>query len=256
MKIVILAGGYGTRIRDVSEDVPKPMIKIGPYPIIWHIMKHYSKFGFDEFVICLGFKGNTIKDFFLNYQEFTRDFTIDYGLGDINFHTDQNESSWKVTLVDTGLDTMTGGRVSRIKKYIKDENFMLTYGDGLSDVNISKLIDFHKSNNKILTVSGVRPPGRFGEMVSDEKNNVVEFNEIPQTSSGRINGGYFVAKRELFKYLSDDENLVFEQEPIKSLVKDNQLAMYKHNGFWQPMDTSREYKLLNSLYESGKAPWI
>ena len=256
MKVVILAGGYGTRIRDVSENIPKPMIKIGPYPIIWYIMKHYSKFGFDDFVICLGYKGNIIKDFFLNYQALTRDFTIDYKSGDIDFHTNHNESTWKVTLAETGLNTMTGGRISRIKKYIKDEDFMLTYGDGLSDVNISELLDFHKSNNKILTVSGVRPPGRFGEMVSDDKNNVIEFNEKPQASGGRINGGYFVAKSELFNFLTDDENLVFEQEPMISLVKEKQLIMYRHNGFWQPMDTSREYKLLSSLYNSGNAPWI
>ena len=256
MKVIILAGGYGTRIRDVSENIPKPMIKIGPYPIIWYIMKHYSKFGFDDFVICLGYKGNTIKDFFLNYQALTRDFSIDFKSGDINFHTDHNESSWKVTLAETGLNTMTGGRISRIRKYINDEDFMLTYGDGLSDVNISQLLDFHKSNNKILTVSGVRPPGRFGEMVCNDDNQVIEFNEKPQASGGRINGGYFVAKSEIFNFLSDDENLIFEQEPMISLVKEKQLIMYKHDGFWQPMDTSREYKLLNSLYDSGNAPWI
>jgi glucose-1-phosphate cytidylyltransferase len=257
LKVVILAGGYGTRIRDVAEDIPKPMIPIGPYPILWHIMKTYSKFGITDFIICLGYKGQAIKDFFLNYEAFTRDFTISFGkTSEIKFHNKHNESNWNVTLADTGLSSMTGSRISRIKHYLDNEDFMITYGDGVSDINIKKLIDFHNSHNKLLTVTGVRPPGRFGEMNSDSNGQVLEFNEKPQASAGRISGGYFVASYNIFDYLDDDENLVFEQEPLKKIVKDNELMMYKHDGFWQPMDTSREFQLLNSLYDSGKAPWV
>ena len=257
MKVVILAGGYGTRIRDVSEDIPKPMIPIGPYPILWHIMKTYSKYGITDFIICLGYRGKTIKDFFLNYEAFTRDFTISFG-GDneVVYHTKHDESKWNITLADTGLRSMTGSRISQIRKYLDNDDFMITYGDGVSDVNINKLIEFHNSHNKLLTVTGVRPPGRFGEMNSDAHGKVMEFNEKPQATAGRISGGYFVASQKLFNYLTNDESLVFEQEPLKKIVDDEELMMYKHNGFWQPMDTSREYQLLNSLFDSGKAPWI
>jgi glucose-1-phosphate cytidylyltransferase len=257
VKVVILAGGYGTRIRDVAEDIPKPMIPIGPYPILWHIMKTYSKFGITDFIICLGYRGQAIKDFFLNYEAFTRDITI--SLGDetkITYHNQHNEHNWNITLADTGLRSMTGSRISRIKKYLNNEDFMITYGDGVSDINIEKLINFHNSHDRVLTVTGVRPPGRFGEMNSDSTGQVLEFNEKPQTHAGRISGGYFVASQKLFDYLDDDESLVFEQEPLKKIVKDNELMIYKHDGFWQPMDTSREYQLLNSLYDSGQAPWV
>ena len=257
MKVVILAGGYGTRIRDVAEDIPKPMIPIGPYPILWHIMKTYSKFGITDFIICLGYRGQAIKDFFLNYEAFTRDFTIRLGdQGEIVYHNNHGEYNWNITLADTGLRSMTGSRISRIKKYLSDEDFMITYGDGVADINIDQLINFHNSHNKLLTVTGVRPPGRFGEMNSDPSGKVLEFNEKPQAHAGRISGGYFVANKKIFDYLDDDESLVFEQEPLREIVKDNELMMYKHDGFWQPMDTSREYQLLNSLYESGKAPWV
>ena len=256
MKVVILAGGYGTRIRDVAEDIPKPMIPIGPYPILLHIMKLYAHFGFKEFIICLGFKGQVIKNFFLNFEAYTKDFTISYGSGDIIYHNKHNESEWKVTLAETGIHTMTGARVSRIQKYIQDEEFMLTYGDGVSDVDILKLLSFHKSHGKTLTVTGVRPPGRFGEMVSNNSDQIIEFNEKPQATGGRISGGFFVASSKIFDYISDQESLVFENEPMRNLVADGELMMYKHDGFWQPMDTSREYQLLNSLYEKRKAPWI
>ncbi len=257
MKVVILAGGYGTRIRDVAEDIPKPMIPIGPYPILWHIMKTYSKFGITDFIICLGYRGQAIKDFFLNYEALTRDFTIGLGNKDeIVYHNNHNEHNWNITLADTGLRSMTGSRISRIKKYLGNEDFMITYGDGVSDINIENLINFHKSHSKLLTVTGVRPPGRFGEMDSKSNGQVLEFNEKPQAHAGRISGGYFVASHKLFDYLNDDENLVFEQDPLREIVKDQELMMYKHDGFWQPMDTSREYQLLNSLYDSGKAPWV
>ena len=256
MKTVILCGGYGTRIINVTRDIPKPMIPIGPYPIIWHIMKYYSSYGHNDFVLCLGYKKQAIKDFFLNYEAHTKDFTISLGeQKEIEFHTDHGESEWKVTLADTGLNSMTGARVAKIKKYVGNEDFMLTYGDGVGDVNIDQLLAFHKSHGKTLTVTGVRPPGRFGELVGKE-GQVIEFNEKPQTTGGRISGGFFVASSQLFDYLNDDEGLVFEQEPMHRLVVDGELMVYEHDTFWQPMDTSREYKFLNELYEKGRAPWV
>lgn len=257
MKVVILAGGYGTRIRDVADDIPKPMIPIGPYPILWHIMKSYAHFGHKEFIICLGYKGQSIKDFFLNYEAHTRDFTITLGAGgSVDYHNTHDELGWKITLTDTGLSAMTGARVARIKDFVQGEDFMLTYGDGVSDVDIGQLVEFHKSHGKALTVTGVRPPGRFGEMVSDPNGKVLGFNEKPQATAGRINGGYFVASPKIFEYLDDRDDLVFEQEPILQLVKDEQMVTFEHNGFWQPMDTSREYQLLNALYRQGDAPWV
>ena len=190
-------------------------------------------------------------------DRFTRDFTISLGdEGEVVYHNKHDEHNWNITLADTGLRSMTGSRISRIKKYLNNEDFMITYGDGVSDINIDKLINFHNSHNKLLTVTGVRPPGRFGEMNSDSNGEVLEFNEKPQAHAGRISGGYFVASPKLFDYLDGDESLVFEQEPLREIVKDKELMMYRHDGFWQPMDTSREYQLLNSLYDSGKAPWI
>jgi glucose-1-phosphate cytidylyltransferase len=256
MKVVILCGGYGTRINDVAGDNPKPMVPIGPYPIIWHIMKYYSTYGYNDFVLCLGYKKHVIKDFFLNYEAHTKDFTISLGQQDaIKFHTDHNESDWKVTLADTGLNAMTGARVGKIKKYVGDEDFMLTYGDGVGDIDINKLLAFHQSHGKTLTVTGVRPPGRFGELVVED-GRVTEFNEKPQTTGGRISGGYFVASGRLFDYLNDYEELVFEQEPMRKLVADRELMVYEHDNFWQPMDTSRDYRFLNELYDKGKAPWV
>lgn len=256
MKVVILAGGYGTRIRDVAHDIPKPMIPIGPFPILWHIMKIYSTFGHKDFVVCLGYKGQIIKDFFLNYEAYTRDFTINLGKQqDITYHSDHDESGWKITLAETGPSAMTGARISRIRKYLDHEDFLLTYGDGVADVDIGKLVAFHKSHGKALTVTGVRPPGRFGEMVGNEAGRIIEFNEKPQATAGRISGGFFVASPRLFDYLDGRDDLVFEQEPMQRLVADEQLMMYAHDGFWQPMDTSRDYQLLNALYAGGNAPW-
>ncbi|PJZ61804.1 glucose-1-phosphate cytidylyltransferase [Leptospira adleri] len=257
MKVVILAGGFGTRIRDVADDIPKPMIPIGPYPILWHIMKIYSNFGHKDFLICLGYKGQIIKDFFLNYEAYTRDFTITFGeSGGISYHSRHDELDWKVTLIDTGLNSMTGARIAKMKNYVGNEDFLLTYGDGVSDVNINESIEYHKNHGKVLTVTGVRPPGRFGEMVSRNNGQVTEFNEKPQATAGRISGGFFVANHGIFDYLNDDSTLVFEQEPMRKLVSEGQLMMYEHDGFWQPMDTSREFELLNKLYNQGKAPWI
>ncbi len=257
MKVVILAGGFGTRIRDVSEDLPKPMIPIGPYPILWHIMKIYARAGHKEFIVCLGYKGDVIKDFFLNLRARTRDLTIDFAKdGAIEFHDQVEALDWKVTLVDTGLNAMTGARIRSVRDHVGDDDFMLTYGDGVSDLDLDALLDFHKSSGKILTVTGVRPPGRFGEVVADGAGVVTGFNEKPQTSGGRISGGFFVATPKLFEYLEAREDLVFEQEPINAVVADGQLAMFSHDGFWQPMDTSREYRLLNEMYKAGTCPWL
>lgn len=257
MKVVILAGGFGTRIRDVADDIPKPMIPIGPYPILWHIMKSYAHFGHKDFVVCLGHRGQVIKNFFLNYEVHTRDFTVTYGANaSVAYHTEHEESDWRVTLADTGLKAMTGARIARVRKFVEGEEFMLTYGDGVSDIDLDQLLAFHRAHGKILTVTGVRPPGRFGELVATAHGDVIEFNEKPQATEGRISGGFFVAGPRLFDYLDDREDLVFETTPIQRLMKDQELMMFRHDGFWQPMDTSREYVLLNSLFADGRAPWI
>jgi glucose-1-phosphate cytidylyltransferase len=258
IKTVILCGGYGSRIRDVADNIPKPMIPIGRYPILWHIMKYYSSYGVKDFVLCLGYKGEVIRNFFLNYHAHTRDATISLGThGGVRFHDDNGVVDWQVTLAETGQGAMTGARIRRIKKYVADdENFMLTYGDGVGDIDIGRLLEFHKRHGKILTVSGVRPPGRFGEIMATPEGQVTEFNEKPQATAGRISGGYFVCRREIFDYLDDREDLVFEQEPMNRLVNDGQMCLFEHDGFWQPMDTSREYQALNSLYDAGQAPWV
>lgn len=257
MKVVILCGGYGTRIRGVADDTPKPMITIGDYPILWHIMKYYAHWKHEDFVLCLGYKSHVIKEFFLNYEMFTRDFTLSLGKpGGIQYHTEHTESQWRVTLAETGLEAMTGARVRKIKKYIgNDKDFMLTYGDGVGDINIDKLVEFHRSHGKVMTVTGVRPPGRFGEILID-RGIVSEFNEKPQASGGCISGGFFVCSSRIFDYLPEGDDLVFEQGPMRALVRDQQLACFEHDGFWLPMDTFREYSLLNKLYAQKKAPWV
>ena len=258
MKVVILCGGQGTRIRDVSENVPKPMIALGGLPILWHIMKYYATKGHKEFVLCLGYKGQIIKDFFLNYESHTRDFSLHLGSAiGVEYHTDHEETDWRVTLADTGLDAMTGARILKIRKYIGDEeNFMLTYGDGLGDIDVEKLIKFHLSHGCVLTVTGVRPPGRFGELMNSPEGRVTEFNEKPQATGGRISGGYFVCNKKIFDYLDEREDLIFEDEPMRKLVADGQMMMYEHEGFWQPMDTYRDYLYMNGLVAKGDAPWI
>lgn len=256
MKTVILCGGYGTRIRDIAEDIPKPMIPIGGYPILWHLMKYYAAFGHNEFVLCLGYKGQTIKDFFLNYESHTRDFTIAMGADNsIDYHTRHDHLNWKVTLVDTGSDAMTGARIRKIRDYVNHERFMCTYGDGLSNVDISKLLAFHISHGKKVTVTGVRPPGRFGELQSNGSGIVTEFNEKPQATGGRISGGFFVCEPSIFDVLDERNDLVFEEEPMRALVLDRQLAVYEHDDFWQCMDTPRDWQLLNGLVMNKKAPW-
>lgn len=258
MKTIILCGGYGTRIRDVASDIPKPMIPVGQYPILWHLMKYYASYGHTDFVLCLGYRSQIIKEFFLNFEAYTRDCTITLGkTKSIEFHSRHVENNWTVTLVETGLDTMTGGRIRKICKYVDGEqNFFLTYGDGLSNINLNDLLAFHKNHGRILTVTGVRPPGRFGEMVADDDGLVTEFNEKPQATGGRISGGYFVCRPELFDYLDDRDDLVFEQDPMERLVNDRQLAAFEHDDFWQCMDTHRDLQLLDSLLKKGRAPWM
>ena len=259
MKTVILCGGYGTRIREVAENLPKPMIPVGDHPILWHIMKSYAHFGHTDFVLCLGYKSDVIKNYFLNYGTIPSDLTITLGGKTPNLkHLATPEDGWNITLAETGLNAMTGARVKRIRQHIgSDDTFMLTYGDGVGDIDIDALLTFHRAHGKIATVTGVRPPGRFGELVYNEKSKKVEgFNEKPQVSGGLINGGFFVFNKEIFDYLSDDEQLILEQEPIHKLVADGQLQVFEHNGFWQPMDTSREYGLLNEMYENQHAPWV
>jgi glucose-1-phosphate cytidylyltransferase len=256
MKTVILCGGYGTRIRDVADDIPKPMIPIGRLPILWHLMKYYAAYGFDDFVLCLGHKGQAIKDFFLNYETATRDVTVHLDSSkELFFHNKHDESSWKVTLAETGTETMTGGRIAKVRHYLEGQRFFLTYGDGLSDVNLKDLYDFHLSRGKTVTVTGVRPPGRFGELNYEDNGIARQFNEKPQTSGGRISGGFFVCEPEIFEVLPNEDNLIFEEQPIRNLVSRQQLSVFEHDGFWQCMDTYRDWQYLNSLEKSTKAPW-
>lgn len=258
MKTVILCGGMGTRIRDVSENIPKPMIPIGRHPILWHIMKIYGHHGFNEFVLCLGYKGEVIKQFFLDYFAMVSDFTIDLSKPNaLEYHESNGRENWKVTLADTGVRTMTGGRVAKIRRYVgDDEHFMLTYGDGVSDIDIRKLCDFHESHGKLVTVTGVHPASRFGEMKVSPNGNVDAFAEKPQVSEGRINGGFFVCHRQFIdRYLTESADLVLEQSPLSKCARDGEMMSFSHNGYWQPMDTYREYMLLNDLWISGNAPW-
>ena len=257
MKVVILAGGYGTRIRDVADNIPKPMIKVGDKPIIWHIMKYYSSFGFVDFVICLGYRGDVIKDYFYHYELHISDFHLNLGdRGSLKIFENHDEKDWNITFAETGLDSMTGSRMKQIKKYIpENESFLLTYGDGLCDVDLNELIGFHKNHKKCLTLTGVRPAGRFGEIIANQNGEIVDFIEKPQVTEGRINGGYFVCNYDLFNYIEDGSDVIFENTPVKKLVSKGQLMQFNHDGFWQPMDTFREYTLLNRLYTENSAPW-
>lgn len=257
MKVVILCGGQGTRIRDVSEVLPKPMIPIGGKPMLWHIMKLYSYYGVDEFILCLGYKGWKIKEFFLFYKYMTSDFRLTLGDNNsVEYYNEPEEIHWKITFVETGELSQTGDRVNKIKKYLgDDENFCLSYGDGISNVNIKKLIKFHEKNKTIGTITGVRPLGRFGE-IEMENNIAVEFNEKPNVSRGRINGGFMVFNnKKIWKYFSDKKDLIFEKDVLPLIVKDRQLSVYEHNDFWQCMDTMREYEMLNNVWDKGDAPW-
>jgi glucose-1-phosphate cytidylyltransferase len=255
MKVVILCGGKGTRLREETEYRPKPLVTIGGKPILWHIMKTYSAYGFHEFVLCLGYKGEMIKDYFINYDLLNSDFTISLGSKQIvKASTAHDEADWRVSLVDTGDETMTGGRLARIRKYIgADERFFLTYGDGVSDVNIDELLRFHRESGRIATLTGVHPLGRFGEL-SVEDNRVKRFAEKPAASDTWINGGYFVLNRRVFDYLGGDD-CVFEREPLERLSAEDQLGMYRHPGYWQCMDSLRDMEALNAQWAGGDAPW-
>lgn len=256
MKVVILCGGEGTRLRDISEAMPKPMFPIGGKPIVWHIMKYYASFGFKKFVLCLGFKSEIFVDYFLHYRTRNSDMTLT--LTDdrtVQCHDVNAEADWEVTLAHTGQEAMTGCRVSRAAKYITDDHFLLTYGDGLAAVDLPQLINFHEQQGKMVTISAVHPSGRFGEM-DIQGARVVEFNEKPQTTSGYINGGFMVVRRQFVAdYLRDDPALVLEQEPLIRAAREGNVTAFCHDGYWQCMDTPREYKLLNQLWESGRAPW-
>ena len=253
MKVVILAGGFGTRLSEETEVKPKPMIEIGGKPILWHIMKIYSHYGYNEFVICLGYKGYVIKEYFANYYRHHSDITIDFSNNTTEIHNSHAEP-WKVTLIDTGQDTMTGGRVKRIQPYADGKPFMLTYGDGVGEVDIQKLVHYHKQNNKLMTVTAVQPSGRFGALNLDDQNHVNSFIEKPKGDGLWINGGFFVCQPEVFNYIDGDAT-IFEREPMENLAKDGQMVAFKHDGFWRPMDTLRDKNELNSLWQSGEAKW-
>lgn len=255
MKVVILAGGLGTRISEESHLKPKPMIEIGGRPILWHIMKYYSHFGFNDFIICLGYKGYVIKEFFADYYLHMSDVTFDFSHGKQSVHTHNNTAEpWCVTLVDTGVQTMTGGRIKRIKSYIADKDFMLTYGDGVADVDLHALVDFHKKNDCLATMTAIQPKGRFGMLDINDNTEITSFREKLQSDNGWINGGFMIMKPEVLDYI-DGDSTVFEQKPLEKLAAEGQLRAFKHEGFWQCMDTMRDKILLDELLEEGKAPW-
>lgn len=250
--VVILCGGMGTRLREETEYKPKPMVDIGGKPIVWHIMKIYAHYGYTKFILCLGYKGSVIKDYFLNYEAMSNDLTVSYG-GESKTHylSNHEEQNFEITLVDTGLHTMTGGRVKRIEKFIENETFMVTYGDGLANIDIDKLVAFHQSHRKLATLTASRPPSRFGILELTEAGQVKQFREKVQTEW--INGGFLVFNRRVFDYL--DADCVLEREPMEKLTKDQQLMAFRHEGFWIGMDTYREYEILNQMWDTGKAPW-
>ncbi len=257
MKVVILAGGFGTRISEESTIKPKPMVEVGGRPILWHIMKIYSYYGFNEFIICLGYKGYVIKEYFANYYLHNSDVTFDMKENNMEVHRNYGEN-WKVSLIDTGLNTMTGGRVKRVKEYIGNETFALTYGDGVSDVDIPGLLSFHKESGNTVTLTAVQQPGRFGAFtLGDSDNRIHSFREKPKgdgASNAWINGGFFLVEPEAINYVTDDST-VWEREPLEILANIGKLSAFKHAGFWQPMDTLRDRNVLENLWEENKAPW-
>ena len=253
MKVVILAGGLGTRLSEETDLKPKPMVEIGEFPIIWHIMKIYSYYGFTDFIICLGYKGYVIKEYFANYFLHKSDIEIDIKNNEIEYLNSKTEP-WKIKLIDTGLNTMTGGRIKRVKKYLENETFMMTYGDGLSNVNLNLLEQFHLKSNKMVSVTAVQPTGRFGSLSINEEDNITTFIEKPPGDNFWINGGFFVMEPDVFDFIKDDQT-IWEREPLEQISNINQLIAFKHNGFWHPMDTLRDKNYLNELWKSGNAPW-
>ncbi|MCA0931056.1 glucose-1-phosphate cytidylyltransferase [Lutimonas saemankumensis] len=252
MKVVILAGGLGSRLGNVTELIPKPMVEVGGKPILWHIMKIYSYYGYNEFVIALGYKANVIKNYFINLQHYNCDLTLNTKTGEIIFNNDDSED-WKVTLVDTGVNTLKGGRIKRLEKYLDDVNF-LTYGDGVANLNIDQLLNFHQSHGKVITISGVKPPSRFGELVEKE-GKVISFEEKPQASKGLINGGFMIFNKALLEKLTVNEDCDFEFGPLEELASQGEVMTYKHDGFWECADTIRDVNHLNRLWSTGKAKW-
>ena len=256
MKVVILCGGEGTRLRDASEILPKPMVPIGEHPIVWHIMKYYASFGYKKFVLCLGYKSEAFIDYFLNYKTRNSDMTLTLGEeAKIQIHHKHAEQDWEITLANTGINTMTGCRLFRVRQYLTEENFLLTYGDGLSSIDIQKEVAFHQKHGNWVTMSAVHPSGRFGEMDLDG-DKVACFNEKPQINLGYINGGFMVMKRAFIdKYLKEDPMMALEREPLMQASVDGRVSAFRHDGFWQCMDTPREHKLLDQLWATGEAPW-
>lgn len=255
MKVVILCGGQGTRLREETEYTPKPLVNIGGHPILWHIMKLYAHYGFNDFVLCLGYKGYMIKEYFLNYEAMNNDFTITLGnKHEVEFHQGHDEQGFKVTLADTGVNAMTGSRIKQIEKYIDGDTFMVTYGDGLSDINLHSLLNFHQAHGRIATLSSVQPVSRFGAVNIGKDLSVMDFEEKPKANDW-INAGFFVFDRKVFSYLSDDQECILERQPLKNLALDGQLSAYPHDGFFYAMDTYREYLQLNELWTQGEAPW-
>jgi glucose-1-phosphate cytidylyltransferase len=255
MKAVIFAGGLGTRISEESDLRPKPMVEIGGRPILWHIMKMYASHGVKDFVICLGYKGYMIKEYFFNYYRHTADFSINLGTGDYEVLGSDSED-WNVTFIDTGLETQTGGRLKRVQKYVGNETFCLTYGDGLSDLDISKEIEFHKSHDRAATVAAVQPPGRFATLGFDDDGHVDSFREKMADEVGWINGGFFVLEPSVFDLIQEGDSTIWERGPLETLASTGQLAAFKHDGFWKPMDNLREKRELEALWNTGKAPWL
>ena len=254
MKVIILAGGWGTRLGQLTELIPKPMVTIGNKPILWHIMKIYSHYGYNDFIITLGVKGYVIKEYFSNYEALNNDFTVDLSSGHIIYYNKHDEANWKVTLVDTGQNTLKGGRIKRVEKYLDDDTNMVTYGDGIADVDISKLVEFHRSHSKMITITGVNPPARFGELEVN-KGNVNSFIEKSDSSKNEINGGYMVFNRELLDHLTDDENCDLEFSTLENLTKLGQVMMYKHDGQWECMDHERDVIYMNKPFTDNKAFW-
>jgi len=254
MKVLLLAGGFGTRLSEETDIRPKPMVEIGGKPILWHIMKTYSQYGFKDFVVLLGYKGYYIKEYFANYFLHQSDVTIDMSNGSMEILNNASES-WRVTLLDTGLNSMTGGRIKRAQDYIGKKAFMLTYGDGVSDINISELIKFHKKHGKAMTMTSAQPDGRFGALNIDKNNKVKEFTEKPKGDGSWINAGYFVCEPKVFDYITEGDTTVFEQSPLQKLAKDGEIFTFKHNGFWKPMDSLKDKNDLNKLWDNNKAPW-